>query len=400
METWKKIAFVCAGSAATLLLLNALVEKGEKDKRSSTPTLKLKKGNINLNNPEYSMLVREQLVRNYQFFGEEGQERIRKGSIVIIGLMGIGSHLVNTLIRSGVEDLTIIDHGEVSELELDVSGTCFRDNLGKNRLLAFKEYLNDVCPHIRLNAIHLSKAFSFESVQEILNVLEQKVKDARAAESVFTPDYLINTIPGLLRHRERGLSCESVDPHFLQKLISLLPGIRMMDVSKKILNKDLICPSMFTLAKIESLDTPSFVLTTIMDPEEIRDNFYNYISSPVLSSTTALYISSLVLAALAHEPLNTMHPQPVTNLLLQKIHKKVKDLLIKQPEQKLVSLAGKITVEIVDRILVERFNWKCVESGRKAPVYRLVFWSLKKEYERARQGLDLELDDSQLVLVS
>ena len=36
-------------------------------------------------------LVREQLARNYAFFGEEGMERIRRSSVVVVGCGGVGS---------------------------------------------------------------------------------------------------------------------------------------------------------------------------------------------------------------------------------------------------------------------------------------------------------------------
>lgn len=47
-------------------------------------------------------LVREQLARNYAFFGEEGMARVRKGSVVIVGCGGVGSWAAIMLARSYV----------------------------------------------------------------------------------------------------------------------------------------------------------------------------------------------------------------------------------------------------------------------------------------------------------
>ena len=47
-------------------------------------------------------LVREQLVRNYAFFGEEAMAKIRKGTVVIVGCGGVGSWAAVMLVRSYV----------------------------------------------------------------------------------------------------------------------------------------------------------------------------------------------------------------------------------------------------------------------------------------------------------
>jgi hypothetical protein len=48
-------------------------------------------------------LIKEQLARNYAFFGEEAMAKIRKGSIVIVGCGGVGSWAAVMLVRSYVD---------------------------------------------------------------------------------------------------------------------------------------------------------------------------------------------------------------------------------------------------------------------------------------------------------
>jgi len=45
-------------------------------------------------------LIREQLARNYAFFGEEGMRKVRRGSVVIVGCGGVGSWAAVMLARS------------------------------------------------------------------------------------------------------------------------------------------------------------------------------------------------------------------------------------------------------------------------------------------------------------
>lgn len=45
-------------------------------------------------------LIREQLARNYAFFGAEGMKKIRHGTVVIVGCGGVGSWAAVMLVRS------------------------------------------------------------------------------------------------------------------------------------------------------------------------------------------------------------------------------------------------------------------------------------------------------------
>jgi tRNA U34 5-carboxymethylaminomethyl modifying GTPase MnmE/TrmE len=45
-------------------------------------------------------LIREQLARNYAFFGEEGMAKIRQGRVVVVGCGGVGSWAAVMLVRS------------------------------------------------------------------------------------------------------------------------------------------------------------------------------------------------------------------------------------------------------------------------------------------------------------
>lgn len=47
-------------------------------------------------------LIKEQLARNYAFFGEEGMSKIRKGRVVVVGCGGVGSWAAVMLARSWV----------------------------------------------------------------------------------------------------------------------------------------------------------------------------------------------------------------------------------------------------------------------------------------------------------
>jgi len=50
--------------------------------------------------PESEELIREQLARNYAFFGVDGMQKIRSGNVVVVGCGGVGSWAAVMLVRS------------------------------------------------------------------------------------------------------------------------------------------------------------------------------------------------------------------------------------------------------------------------------------------------------------
>ena len=61
-------------------------------------------------------LFTEQLSRNRQFFGNDGQDNIENAFVIVVGLGGVGSHAAHMLARAGVKKLRLIDFDNVTSL--------------------------------------------------------------------------------------------------------------------------------------------------------------------------------------------------------------------------------------------------------------------------------------------
>jgi len=59
----------------------------------------------------------ERFDRNIRFFGIDGQERIASTKVTVVGLGGLGSHLVQQLALLGTRDLAIIDSEELADTD-------------------------------------------------------------------------------------------------------------------------------------------------------------------------------------------------------------------------------------------------------------------------------------------
>ncbi|MGO9320686.1 MAG: HesA/MoeB/ThiF family protein [Solirubrobacteraceae bacterium] len=65
------------------------------------------------------MSAEQRFARHMAFFGAEGQERISASTVTVVGLGGLGSHLVQQLVYLGVQRFTLIDADRVSTSNLN-----------------------------------------------------------------------------------------------------------------------------------------------------------------------------------------------------------------------------------------------------------------------------------------
>ena len=96
--------------------------------------------------------LKEQLVRNRQFFGE-GQDKIESAFVIVIGLGGVGSHCVMALARSGIKRLRLIDFDDVSVSSLNRSAVATAEDVGITKAAALKKYINLIIPHCEVEPL-------------------------------------------------------------------------------------------------------------------------------------------------------------------------------------------------------------------------------------------------------
>lgn len=83
-----------------------------------------------------------------RLFGEEGLGRLGNAHIAVIGIGGVGSWAVETLARSGVGNLTLIDGDVVVESNINRQVQALENTLGKPKVLALAEriaLINALC---------------------------------------------------------------------------------------------------------------------------------------------------------------------------------------------------------------------------------------------------------------
>lgn len=102
--------------------------------------------------------------------GAELQEKLKKASVAVCGLGGLGSNIASALARAGVGRLHIIDFDTVDISNLNRQ-MYFTDQLGKSKTDALYDTLNRIAPYcdirkdcIRLTEDNISNLLSDEDI--------------------------------------------------------------------------------------------------------------------------------------------------------------------------------------------------------------------------------------------
>lgn len=85
---------------------------------------------------------------------KQGIERLKKSNVIVFGVGGVGGYVCEMLVRTGVQNITIVDFDTVSESNLNRQIIALRSMIGKNKVDVMKERIFDINPDCKVNNIN------------------------------------------------------------------------------------------------------------------------------------------------------------------------------------------------------------------------------------------------------
>ncbi len=95
----------------------------------------------------------EAFLRTQMLLGPEAMERLAHSHVAVFGLGGVGGFVVEGLARSGVGELTLIDHDTVGETNLNRQVGALRSTLNLPKTEALARRVRDINPDCTLHLI-------------------------------------------------------------------------------------------------------------------------------------------------------------------------------------------------------------------------------------------------------
>lgn len=84
--------------------------------------------------------------RTELLLGEEGLERLKHATIMVLGVGGVGSHCIEALARSGVGTLILVDNDKVSLTNINRQSIAYHSTVGEYKTKLMKDRIQDINP--------------------------------------------------------------------------------------------------------------------------------------------------------------------------------------------------------------------------------------------------------------
>jgi tRNA A37 threonylcarbamoyladenosine dehydratase len=97
--------------------------------------------------------VDKRFERSLPLYKEEGLKKLNESKVIIFGIGGVGGHIVESLARSGVGELTLVDNDIVKLTNINRQIVALESTLGKNKVDVMKERVLDINPNAKVTAI-------------------------------------------------------------------------------------------------------------------------------------------------------------------------------------------------------------------------------------------------------
>ena len=97
-------------------------------------------------------MTEDRFSRTRQLTGNEGIERLRKASLLIVGVGGVGSYAAEAAARAGIGHITLIDGDIVQPSTLNRQLVALTSTLGDNKAEVMAARIKDIDPEIEVKA--------------------------------------------------------------------------------------------------------------------------------------------------------------------------------------------------------------------------------------------------------
>lgn len=116
-----------------------------------------------------------QFSRTELLIGKEGVEKLNKAKVAVFGIGGVGSFVVEGLVRAGVQNFILVDDDKVCLTNLNRQIIATRNTVGKQKVEVAKERILQINPNAQVETI---QEFFMPDSKEILDETVDYIVDS------------------------------------------------------------------------------------------------------------------------------------------------------------------------------------------------------------------------------
>ena len=114
--------------------------------------------------------------RTELLIGEEALGKLRRTTVLVLGVGGVGSHCIEALARSGMGRLILMDNDKVSLTNINRQSIAYHSTVGRYKTEIMKERIHDICPETEV--LTYETFVLPENIEEIFKIRPDYIIDA------------------------------------------------------------------------------------------------------------------------------------------------------------------------------------------------------------------------------
>ena len=96
--------------------------------------------------------MKEELERTERLIGEEAIKKIQRAKVAIFGIGGVGSFVVEGLVRAGIQKFILIDSDTISRSNLNRQIHATQNTIGQDKVEVMKKRILEINPEAQVEA--------------------------------------------------------------------------------------------------------------------------------------------------------------------------------------------------------------------------------------------------------
>jgi len=155
----------------------------------------------------------ERFNRFVKLIDEDKFNNLQNIKVLIVGVGGVGGHALESLLRSGILNITIVDYDKIDITNINRQIISLSNNIGENKVLEAKKRALLINPNVNINA--LSIKLDSNNVNEIISDFDYVID---ACDDVCAKKEIIKCC---IKKRIKFISCMGMGNKFNPELIKI-----------------------------------------------------------------------------------------------------------------------------------------------------------------------------------
>lgn len=138
----------------------------------------------------------KQFRRTELIFGRDAMEKLKNSRVAVFGIGGVGGHVVESLVRSGVGAIDLIDNDVVHNSNINRQVIALLSNVGENKVDEFEKRIKDINPDVIVNKhvcfftpenSHLFNFSDYDYIADCIDTVTGKIELVMKANDAGVP---------------------------------------------------------------------------------------------------------------------------------------------------------------------------------------------------------------------